>query len=519
VNPQLRAITDAAVRRQEQQHPSLWYDRMRADFGMPPVGAPAEPEPPSFEPDMESPPVDLGSRQASPFDPQEVASVNVPDFDPEPDYQPVDTVTKYDALDAPPLSQEAYAGLDTVDPIDVGEMDMPSDDNGQFAEVGEISPEQLRQVVQPGRPGRKARPGPALPRDADEGRPTVAQAPAPKQAKPLDPALVRPVAMNAGPEDVAGPLPDEAAPRAAKNDKQAMDVIGRLWGRWGKVATQGGMSKQDFYERAMEAYRSGEDHLDGIGLVNDRLVDDLRVDKDAALKNEVQQRSVQNAHAQRMGMTMPVYQFYQGMLQSGSTPDDAMLAAAHAMNPYAGWGNLLALSRKQRSDQQQALALAQKQQPDGPMDKIDTALRQVVTAGANPATLANFRNVYSMTPDGQKNGKGADQYALDNAAPLYQGLHGKANLTPQQQQFVRQYISMFPTYDAWRNHNGLEDNPANQRIWTAVTGRPVKSRFQQGFDALGGAVAAGADAAARFFGGQQPAPDQQANAGARRPFD
>jgi hypothetical protein len=332
--------------------------------------------------------------------------------------------------------------------------------------------------------------------------------------------------MNAGPEALKpGPGEElqEGAPQAAQARAKPVPVpagaelreryLKTVWPQIGNVAEQHGVTLDGLRDLYNNDQAQGKSHREAVLTVKAAL-DAVRMQA-ATLGNKARtSRLVQDAEGRRLGVHPQAYALYKSM--ETATPEQrlASLIALHHQNPYMGYGNLAALDMRNQAAQNQAQALAGQQKPDG-VGAFKVAIDKALAPGATPATMDALRNVHLNTPLGKNDVRGAEQFAINQSTPLYRQLHGAQALTPEQEQFVRQWVSSFTTYQDFLGQIGAGDSPANRAWYQKYTGRDPRGMLEWMGDVVGNAAPAVANplgAAWRFMtGGQQQQPQPAPN--------
>lgn len=340
----------------------------------------------------------------------------------------------------------------------------------------------------------------------------AAQAPAAPLQQAAAPDTKPP--LEAGPESLR-PAPGEeragaAAPAAAQAKAKPVDVTPRqelgdrfantVWSAYGTAYEQLGFTKDQLRAAYAAAIKGGATtHKEALEAAKIVLADMQAAHKSRTRQYWAQQGET-DATARRMGMDPGMYRF--GVLLSNATPGErvGLLAAAHAANPNAGWGNALAYEMRNQSQEQQAARLGgagggAAQQQTG-FDRIREEAGKISARGPAPGVIFALRDLYAQTPDGQRAGgkPGASNgFVLSHATPLYLRVHGQdLSDNPDANQFVQDYMGLWDNYYDWLKAIGQHDTPENQGWWKkykrqephgfihTTTGRPLINTTTEG---------------------------------------
>jgi len=263
-------------------------------------------------------------------------------------------------------------------------------------------------------------------------------------------------------------------------------------------------------------------HEAGVRAINMALMA-VRTEMRAAREQEKQQRIAEFKQARMMGVAPQAYQQYRSMSFANDEQRLAFLTMMHSQNPYMGWGNLAAMEMRNQAGAQQAGALGGDDQPL-PAAREAQNLAIINAAPVGPGTLAAFTNHYQSTQAGRANPNGAKPYLKTAGSVKYKELHGNPNLTPEQDAFVREYLQLYPTYQAFRAQLGIPDTPANRQWWESKTDKKAEGLGERALNAVTqGASAAGAAGQQLWNYAFPPKPEDNAVADGkkpgRRPFD
>lgn len=309
----------------------------------------------------------------------------------------------------------------------------------------------------------------------------------------------------------AKPLPVPADPKLRDR------YLATVWPQIKQIAEGRGVGQnllREVYD--MAAQQGG--HRAGIEAIQSQ-VGNLRTEAIAGAQALRRERLIEDDYARRMGVSPQAFQHYKSLRQDSNIDDTtAHLIMLDMQFPGRGYGNLAAMHMKNQAEIEQAGNLNQGNQNLLPADKERENLARIMQQGAAPGLIPGLVNHYRSTPDGAANPGGATKFALDNATPAYQALHGKQDLTPEQKVFVQQYVRSFPNFQAFRAQAGIEDTPANREWYTRITGRPAATVGERLWNATTDAASDAADAGRaavewgkeQLFGKPKPTPEQVA---------
>lgn len=338
------------------------------------------------------------------------------------------------------------------------------------------------------------------PEDQDFVDPTrgqVPQKPAPQAVAKGPAAAVPPKpAMEAGPEALKpgpGEEAQEGAPQAAQARAKPVPVraspemrergIDAVWPGIQRYAEAHGYSKEMARKVYNDVSARGGSHAEGMAAIKG-LIGNVRSEMKASFADEQRSRLIHEAEARRRGMAPADYELHKSIQNSPSMDPNQRINALimlHHRYPNHGFGNLAALAIKGMNDAQAADQLAGNG-PRLPAENADRNLQFIMGRGPSATTMTDLKGHYTQTAAGAKDPAGATRFAQNTAAPKFAEVYNKPGLTPDQAQFVRNYMTSFSSYDEFQSVTGIPDSPQLRAMWRDKTGRDDRTGGQQFLD-------------------------------------
>jgi len=236
---------------------------------------------------------------------------------------------------------------------------------------------------------------------------------------------------------------------------------------------------------------AGKEHVDRMRFVNDRVVNQLRTDRDMNVADAIETRAKQDNMARRLGTSRVAVTFHDD-LNNAKTPEDRIrvLLAYHAIDPRLGLGNMAAYTQRGEDEARsmEAMgrnqrAMAEAQDPIlrtlGDQNKIDSLPPGAARMEARKTAAK------SGFPGGAAPPEAIHDAIVNGEIDTVRGLAGKPGLTGDDQHHIREWTNSFmakhkltpgrSAYTRWSKMLGITPwSSQADRLWRIATGQNIQ---------------------------------------------